>query len=82
MGAKDQYMAESIDWFLKNSLGKKIILVAHNAHIQKTPVDFDGFLGTIYGYKYKDKSFLKWSLVALSIGIASIIYTLILIKSM
>ncbi len=25
MGAKDQYMAESIDWFLKNSLGKKII---------------------------------------------------------
>lgn len=35
MGAKDQYMAESIDWFLKNSLGKKIILVAHNAHIQK-----------------------------------------------
>lgn len=39
-------------------------------------------LGTIYGYKYKDKSFLKWSLVALSIGIASISYTLILIKSM
>lgn len=44
MGAKDQFMAESIDWFLKNSLGKKIILVAHNAHIQKTPVDFDGFI--------------------------------------
>lgn len=39
-------------------------------------------LGTIYGYKYKDKSFLKWSLVTLSIGMASIIYTLILIKSM
>lgn len=39
-------------------------------------------LGTIYGYKYKDKSFLKWSLVALSIGIVSIIYALILIKSM
>lgn len=39
-------------------------------------------LGTIYGYKYKDKSFLKWSLIALSIGIVSIIYTFILIKSM
>lgn len=39
-------------------------------------------LGIIYGYKYKDKSFLKWSLVALSIGIASIIYTHVLIKSM
>lgn len=39
-------------------------------------------IGTIYGYKYKDKNFLKWSLVALSIGIASIIYTLTLIKSM
>ena len=39
-------------------------------------------LGTVYGYKYKDKSFLKWSLVALSIGIPSIIYTLMLIKSM
>ena len=62
MGAKDQYMAESIDWFLKNSLGKKIILVAHNAHIQKTPVDFDGFiscypmgqrLSMTFGEKYK-----------------------------
>ena len=62
MGEKDQYMAESIDWFLKNSLGKKIILVAHNAHIQKTPVDFDGFiscypmgqrLSMTFGEKYK-----------------------------
>jgi predicted membrane protein len=39
-------------------------------------------LGTAYGYKYKDKGFLKWSLVALFIGIVSIIYTLMLIKSM
>ncbi|MDN0070624.1 hypothetical protein QVN97_01170 [Bacteroides caecigallinarum] len=39
-------------------------------------------LGIIYGYKNKDKNFLKWSLIALSIGIAFIIYTLILIKSM
>jgi len=33
LGAKDQFMKESIDYFFENSLGKKIILVAHNAHI-------------------------------------------------
>ena len=39
-------------------------------------------IGIIYGYKNKDKNFFKWSLIALSIGIVSIIYTFILIKSM
>lgn len=39
-------------------------------------------IGTAYGYKYKDKSILKWSLAALFIGIVSIIYTFMLIKSM
>ena len=39
-------------------------------------------IGTIYGCKCKDKYFLKWSLIALAIGMASIFYTLILIKSM
>ena len=62
LGAKDQFMKESIDYFFENSLGKKIILVAHNAHIQKTAVDFDGFiscypmgqrLAMSYGQKYK-----------------------------
>lgn len=62
MGAKDQFMKESIDYFFENSLGKKIILVAHNAHIQKTPVNFDGFISCYpmgqrlfmsYGQNYK-----------------------------
>lgn len=39
-------------------------------------------IGIIYSYKYKDRRFLKWSMLALAIGIASVTYTLILIKSM
>lgn len=39
-------------------------------------------IGIIYGYKCNDKSFLRWSMLALVIGVASIIYTVILIKSM
>ena len=32
MGAKDQYMAESIDWFLKNSLGKRLFWLPQCSH--------------------------------------------------
>lgn len=39
-------------------------------------------IGIMYGYKYKDKIFVRWSMVTLVIGISSIIYTLMLIKSM
>lgn len=39
-------------------------------------------IGIMYGYKYKDRIFVRWSTVTLVIGISSIIYTLILIKSM
>lgn len=39
-------------------------------------------IGTIYGYNYKDKSILRWSIAALFFGIVSVIYTLILIWSM
>ncbi|MFD8528905.1 erythromycin esterase family protein [Streptosporangium canum] len=43
--ARDVYMAESIQWHLQRSHpGTRIVLAAHNAHIQKTPVSFNGQL--------------------------------------
>ncbi|MGY3334538.1 erythromycin esterase [Streptomyces filamentosus] len=43
--ARDHYMAESLLWHL-DRLGPsaRVVLMAHNAHIQKTPVSFDGRL--------------------------------------
>lgn len=41
-----------------------------------------GAVGLLYGIKSKDKSFIKWSLITLFIGIALAVYTLFLIKSM
>ncbi|MEU9834452.1 erythromycin esterase family protein [Streptosporangium sp. NPDC048047] len=43
--ARDVYMAGSVLWHLER-LGPaaRIVLAAHNAHIQKTPVSFDGHL--------------------------------------
>lgn len=59
-----------------------ILIIATGLFSIPIGISVCSILGTIYGYKYKDKGFLKWSLVTLSIGMASIIYTLILIKSM
>ncbi|MFF0523318.1 erythromycin esterase family protein [Actinomadura nitritigenes] len=43
--ARDLYMAGSVLWHLEHfDPGARIVLVAHNAHIQKTPVSFDGHL--------------------------------------
>ncbi|MFF1507169.1 erythromycin esterase family protein [Streptomyces sp. NPDC058326] len=43
--ARDAYMAESVLWHLERTEpGTRIVLAAHNAHIQKTPVSFDGHL--------------------------------------
>lgn len=43
MGARDSYMADSVLWHLQHiAPGSKIILVAHNAHIQKTSVNWPG----------------------------------------
>lgn len=48
MGAKDKFMADSVLWHLKNSVpDSKMVLVAHNAHIQKTPITYDGFLSCL-----------------------------------
>ncbi|GGV19044.1 hypothetical protein GCM10010275_70830 [Streptomyces litmocidini] len=43
--ARDLYMAESLLWHLNRlEPADRVVLVAHNAHIQKTPVAFDGHL--------------------------------------
>ncbi|MFD5871953.1 erythromycin esterase family protein [Streptomyces sp. NPDC060322] len=43
--ARDAYMARSVLWHLERlAPGTRIVLVAHNAHIQKTPIAFDGHL--------------------------------------
>ncbi|MEV5652985.1 erythromycin esterase family protein [Nocardia sp. NPDC052254] len=43
--ARDSYMADSVLWHLQRcDPGARIVLVAHNAHIQKAPVSFDGHL--------------------------------------
>ncbi|MFG2766280.1 erythromycin esterase family protein [Streptomyces rubiginosohelvolus] len=43
--ARDVYMAESVLWHLERcEPGTRVVLAAHNAHIQKTPVSFNGHL--------------------------------------
>ncbi|MER7722433.1 erythromycin esterase family protein [Streptomyces sp. NPDC096323] len=43
--ARDLYMAESLLWHLNHAEPTaRVVLVAHNAHIQKTPIAFDGHL--------------------------------------
>ncbi|GGP87183.1 erythromycin esterase family protein [Saccharothrix coeruleofusca] len=43
--ARDAYMAGSVRWHLERSGPRnRMVLVAHNAHIQKTPVSFAGRL--------------------------------------
>lgn len=43
--ARDLYMAESLLWHLNRAdPTASVVLVAHNAHIQKTPIFFDGHL--------------------------------------
>lgn len=43
--ARDIYMAESVLWHLERfEPGTRVVLAAHNAHIQKAPVSFNGHL--------------------------------------
>ncbi|MYW21152.1 erythromycin esterase family protein [Streptomyces sp. SID2955] len=43
--ARDLYMAESLLWHLDRlEPTARVVLMAHNAHIQKTPISFDGRL--------------------------------------
>ena len=45
-------------------------------------IPISSIIGLIYGIKNNDTLFTKWSVVALVIGIACIVYTLLVIKSM
>ncbi len=47
MGTRDKYMSDIVSWYATGNPGSKIVLLAHNAHIQKTPVAFDGFISSI-----------------------------------
>ncbi|AJT69870.1 hypothetical protein T261_8276 [Streptomyces lydicus] len=43
--SRDVYMAGSVLWHLEHfEPGTRIVLAAHNAHIQKTPISFNGHL--------------------------------------
>ncbi|MGW0835732.1 erythromycin esterase family protein [Streptomyces prunicolor] len=43
--ARDAYMARSVRWHLERlEPGTRVVLAAHNAHIQTTPISFDGRL--------------------------------------
>ncbi|MFD4947091.1 erythromycin esterase family protein [Streptomyces sp. NPDC058409] len=43
--ARDLYMAESLLWHLNRlEPTARVVLMAHNAHIQRTPIAFDGLL--------------------------------------
>ncbi|MEU6784235.1 erythromycin esterase family protein [Nonomuraea angiospora] len=43
--ARDRYMAAAVQWQLERAgTGARVVLVAHNNHIQKTPVTFGGHL--------------------------------------
>ncbi len=45
---RDRYMAESVRWHLEHGgPGTRIVLAAHNNHIQKTPVAYGGVLTTL-----------------------------------
>ena len=46
--ARDVYMAGSVRWHLERlGPGSRIVLAAHNAHIQTEPISFDGHLTTL-----------------------------------
>ncbi|MFH8408853.1 erythromycin esterase family protein [Streptomyces sp. NPDC018019] len=46
--AREVFMADSVRWLLdRTPPGTRIVLPAHNAHIQRTPVEFDGRLTTL-----------------------------------
>ncbi|MEV8341398.1 erythromycin esterase family protein [Streptomyces niveus] len=43
--ARDAYMARPVLWHLERlDPGIRIVLAAHNAHVQTTPISFDGHL--------------------------------------
>ncbi|MEO6329262.1 MAG: erythromycin esterase family protein [Ginsengibacter sp.] len=50
--SRDEYMAQNIDWLVKNSGRRKIILSADNTHVTKANGKMGSFLNDWYGKKY------------------------------
>lgn len=49
--ARDRFMADSLLWHLERmDPNTPVVLMAHNNHVQKTPVEFDGPLAYPMGY--------------------------------
>lgn len=45
-GAREVYLADSVRWHLARQPGARMVLMAHNAHIQRTPAGFPGLPAT------------------------------------
>ncbi|KUJ69847.1 erythromycin esterase [Streptomyces albus subsp. albus] len=55
--ARERFMADSFLWHLRRCApGERVLLVAHNNHIQKTPFSFDGALVALPLGSYLDQS--------------------------
>ncbi len=50
--SRDEYMAQNIDWLVKNYNGRKIMLSADNTHVTKASGKMGHFLRDWYGEKY------------------------------
>jgi erythromycin esterase len=58
-GFRDECMAKNISWILDNNPNAKIILWAHNGHIEKQKGSMGGHLSEKYGDKYYNIGFLS-----------------------
>jgi erythromycin esterase len=48
LSVRETFMAESVRWHLQRAApGTRVVLAAHNNHVQKTPLSFDGVLTTL-----------------------------------
>ncbi|MEV0195222.1 erythromycin esterase family protein [Nonomuraea sp. NPDC050691] len=57
LSVRDRYMAESVQWHLSRSApGTRMVLAAHNNHIQKHPVAYDGHLTTLPMGQHLDRA--------------------------
>lgn len=50
--SRDEYMAQNIDWLVKNYEGRKIIVSADNTHVTKASGKMGSFLSDWYGERY------------------------------
>jgi erythromycin esterase-like protein len=50
--SRDEYMAQNIDWLVKNNEGRKIIISADNTHVTKASGKMGSFLKNWFADKY------------------------------